>query len=184
MVESEAGSVGQSVAINYFVAAEMGLLGASNLEAARILEIQEHLKELKEAYRNQVAYGQKPTDKELDACFFQGAEDSSGAADGSKRSVRFLKGHLGRIEKDIGDGYAVGGQLSLADIALYNSLAEYLPDQQSAPTVAQHRREPFGSKARMDKVLAGYPKIQKSVQNVASAPAISKYLTNRGVQRF
>lgn len=184
IVETASGSVGQSVAINYLVAAETGLLGTSNYEAARILQVQEHLKELMTAYRNLIPYGQEPKDQELDTFFFDGADDSSGPADGSKRPYRYLKWYLGRIENDIGDGYAVGSQLSLADIALYNMLGEFLPDSQAAPTVAQYRKEPFGSKARMDKVLAGYPKIQKSVQKVAKDPAISKYLANRGVQRF
>merc|ERR1719206_665765 len=171
VLQSAAGSVGQSVAINYLVAAEVGLLGTSNYETARILRVQEHLKELKDAYRKMVPYGKEPTDQELDTFFFEGAEDSTGTADSSKRSERYLKWFLGRIENDIGDGFAVGKQMSLADIVLYNTLAEFLPDNQAAPTVAQYRREAFGSKDRMDKVLAGYPKIQKSVQKVAADPA-------------
>jgi len=184
VLQSDAGSVGQSVAINYLVAAEMGLLGNSNFETARILQVQEHLKELKDAYRKKVPYGQEPTEEELDTFFFEGAQDSTGTADSSQRPVRFMKWYLGRIENDIGDGFAVGSEMSLADIALYNTLAEFLPENQAAPTVPQYRRESFGSKARMDKVLAGYPKIQKSIQRVAADPAISKYLANRGVQRF
>jgi len=184
VIECSEGSVGQSVAINYLVAAEMGLLGASNFETARILQVQEHLRELKEAFRSKVPYGQEPTEQELDTFFFEGAEDSTGTADGSKRPERFMKWYLGRIENDIGDGFAVGSAMSLADIVLYNTLGEFLPDDQAAPTVAQYKKEPFGSKARMEKVIAGYPKIKKSVQNVAADPAISKYLANRKVQRF
>merc|ERR1719295_890089 len=78
VLQSEAGSVGQSVAINYLVAAETGLLGASNYEAARILQVQEHLKELMTAYRNLIPYGQEPKDQALDTFFFDGADDSTG----------------------------------------------------------------------------------------------------------
>jgi len=41
------GSIGQSVAQYFYVASTCGLLGASPFEAAKCLEIGEHLKELK-----------------------------------------------------------------------------------------------------------------------------------------
>ena len=62
----EDGEVGQSVAINYYVAAKLGLLGDSVIETAHILSIQEHLKEMKDAYNKVVPYGTAPTEENLD----------------------------------------------------------------------------------------------------------------------
>lgn len=39
-------SIGQSAAINFYVAAENGLLGEGNLQAAQIMAISEHIKEM------------------------------------------------------------------------------------------------------------------------------------------
>ena len=39
-------SIGQSAAVNFYVASENGLLGSSNLEAAQIIAIAEHIKEM------------------------------------------------------------------------------------------------------------------------------------------
>ena len=46
---------------------------------------------------------------------------------GAGRSARFLQWFLGRIEAVLGNnGFAVGDKLSLADVLIYNSFAEYL----------------------------------------------------------
>ena len=51
-------SVGQSGAINYFVAATHGCLGdGSPLQAALVMQALEHLKELKDVFRKCVPYG-------------------------------------------------------------------------------------------------------------------------------
>ena len=74
-------SISQSVAINYFIAQ-----GASPAEAALILAVEEHVKELRERYSSLVPYGTKPSAAALDA-FFNSAEasDATGPADSSKR---------------------------------------------------------------------------------------------------
>merc|ERR1711998_754259 len=63
------GAIGQSAAINYYVASECGLLGASTFEAAQILAFAEHIKELKSAYGSLVPFGTEPS-KEAIKTFF------------------------------------------------------------------------------------------------------------------
>jgi len=180
-------AVGQSVAINYFVASENGLMGSSNLEAAKILGISEHLKEMTSAWRVLVPYGVEPSAENLSTWFDSGAEDVSGPAVGATRSTRFAKWYMGRIESVLGPntGFAVGSSLSLADVLIYNTFAELLTESE-APSAdyPAWKRESFGSKAKTDAVLANYPKLLACCQSVASNANIQKWLSTRGVQQF
>jgi len=183
---SEAGDVGQSAAINFYIASELDLMGSSTFEAATIIAIQEHLKECGAAFRQKVPYGAEPTEEGMNAWFDGGAEDRSPApADGSKRSERNINWWIGRIEGCVGEGgFAVGSKISLADVLLYNAFAEFLEDSQAAPSVAQFKREPFASKARTDAALAAAPKIQAICAAVKAHPNVAKWLGMRGEQRF
>ena len=178
-------NVGQSTAINYFVAVEHGLLGSNNLEAAQILSINEHMKEVFDAFHALVPYGSEPTEEALVKWFEQGATDTTGPADPSERSTRFLTWWLGRIELTLGDkGFAVGNKLSLADMQLYFTFADYLREGETAPDFPQWKKEPFGSKARTDAILAKHPKLQACVDVVRNHPNVHKWLARRGVQEF
>lgn len=181
---TDEGDVGQSVAINYYLAAELGLLGTSNLEGAQILAIQEHVREMMTAFRKQIPYGTEPTDEQLDAWFASGADDTTGKADGSRRAERFLRWFAGRIEGQVGEGFAVGGALSLADLVLYNVFAETLAEESAPEGMPAWKREPMGSKARMDSVLEACPKIRAICEAVAADENIAQYLATRGHQRF
>ena len=185
------GDVGQSAAINFYVASELGLMGANNFEAAFILMIQEHIKETNLAFRKNVPYGKPPETGALDAWFEGGALDKSPApADSKRRSERNLRWYAARIDACLPDsaietGCAVGSSPTLADVLLYNMFAEFLHDHEAASTVAQYKREPFASKARTNKVLAECaPKIKAVCAAVAANKNIATYLKNRGVQRF
>lgn len=57
VLECQSGTIGQSAAINFYVASECGLMGSSSFEAAQIISITEHLKELSTAYRGLVSLG-------------------------------------------------------------------------------------------------------------------------------
>jgi len=178
-------SVGQSFAINYFIAAENNLLGSNNLEAAQILAIGEHLRELSTAFRAIVPYGTEPTAEALEKWFEQGATDTTGPADRAGYSTRFLTWWLGRIEATLGDkGFAVGDKLSLADVQLYFTFADYLREDETAADFPQWKKEPFGSKARTDAILAKHPKLLASVDAVRNNANVQKWLATRGVQGF
>merc|ERR1712224_694126 len=102
-------AVGQSAAINFYIASECGLMGKSTLEAAQIISIQEHLKEMNTAFRKVIPYGNEPTEDDLDKWFNTGAEDSTGPANMRNRD-RFMKWYSARIEATVGSGgFAVGG---------------------------------------------------------------------------
>lgn len=54
VAECAQGSIGQSLAINFFVASECGLMGSSTFEAAKIMEVGEHVGEIRKAYQAMV----------------------------------------------------------------------------------------------------------------------------------
>jgi len=175
-------SIGQSVAINYYIAKATGLLGSSVLEAAQILSIQEHLTELGKAYRDVFPYmGPPPTEEALEDFFTQGAEDYAGKADGSKRAERKMKWFVKRLEGVVGeDGFAVGGKPSMADVLIYRTFGETIPlDQTTLEEKSQYKTEPFGSKAKMDRLLGECPKLKAIIDKVESNPGIKKWLEIR-----
>ena len=112
--------VGQSAAINFFIAAENGLMGTSNLEAAQIIAVCEHIKEMRNEWGKVVPYGAEPTAELLEKWFDTGAEDVSGTAE--RGNSRYMKWWSGRIEAALhNNGFAVGNKLSLADVVIYNT---------------------------------------------------------------
>eukprot|EP00041_Stephanoeca_diplocostata_P007565 m.108002 g.108002 ORF g.108002 m.108002 type:complete len:291 (+) comp16940_c0_seq2:105-977(+) len=178
-------SVGQSTAIYYLIASECGLMGDTNLEAAKILSVAETLSECMKAYRSEIPYGTEPSSEKLEQWFTAGATDTTGRADMSTRSERYIKWYMGRLEHIIGaGGVAVGTHISLADVLIYNYFAETLSDAQAADTVPQYKREPFGSSKLMDATLPSFPKIQAVCKAVAAHPGAQKWLATRGVQKF
>lgn len=177
--------IGQSAALNYYFAAENGLLGSNNLEAAQIIAVTEHVKEMMTAFRNIVKWGEEPTTEALDKWFNEGATDVSGPAAREGQSTRYLTWWMGRMEADLGDkGFAVGNKLSLADVMLFYVFADVLTEGQAKPDAAAWRKEPFCSKERTDAALAKHPKLKAAVDAVLSNEGIQKHLANRGVQGF
>jgi glutathione S-transferase len=178
-------SFGQSGAINFVVASECGLMGTSTFEAGHILSLSEHLKEMIQAYMKLVPFGTEPSAENLDLWFDQGAKDVSGPADRAGASTRYLTWWMGRIEAVLGDGgFAVGNQLSLADVLIYYMFFETLDADQAPPDFPLFRREPFGSKERTDALLASHPRLKASCEAVASHENIKKWRSVRGVQGF
>jgi len=139
-----------------------------------------------QAFRSVCTYGQPPTEEQLDTWFNTGADDASPApAAGADRSTRYAKWWMGRIEYVVGDGgVAVGSKISLADVLIYNTFAEFLPAEQANESLPQYRREAFGSKAHTDAALLAHPKLLAICEKVAAQPAIQKWLSVRGVQNF
>ena len=80
-----AADVGQSLAIHYFLASEHGLMGTSTLEAAQILSIVEHVREMRTAYRVLVPYGQAPVETTTKQWFEEGSRDVLGTADAARK---------------------------------------------------------------------------------------------------
>eukprot|EP00429_Kryptoperidinium_foliaceum_P135830 CAMPEP_0176285312 /NCGR_PEP_ID=MMETSP0121_2-20121125/52301_1 /TAXON_ID=160619 /ORGANISM="Kryptoperidinium foliaceum, Strain CCMP 1326" /LENGTH=218 /DNA_ID=CAMNT_0017625785 /DNA_START=1 /DNA_END=657 /DNA_ORIENTATION=+ len=178
-------NIGQSGAINYFIASENGLMGENNLEAAQIISVLEHLKEVNTSFRSIVPYGTEPTEEALNKWFEEGATDSTGPADRAGHSTRFLTWWMGRIEAALAEkGFAVGNKLSLADVMLYFMFAEHLRDEECAADFPKFKREAFCDKARTDAKVVQFPKIKASCDAVANNANIQKWLAMRGVQGF
>ena len=181
--ECAAGGVGQSNAVNYFVAASNNLAGDSVLETAKILELQEHLGEIKQTWYKLVPFGTEATAENLDKFFTEGGVDNEGIA--GSRGDRFGKWFVGRIETSLTGtgGFAVGNRLSLADVLLYNLFAETLTEEEG-PEKPATAREPFTSLARTNELIASCPKILASIAAVKSNEHVQKWLAMRGPQAF
>jgi len=179
--------VGQSTAINYYLAQTNGLFGKDALEGAKILNICEHIKEMSGSMRKVMPYGVDVTDEMKKTWFESGAEDESpGPADSSKGGERFFKWWTKRIEFCLGDGgWAVGGSISLADLIIYNAFAEVMnPGEETSDAVAAYRKVPFADKAMTDAGLASCPKIKAVCDNVAKNENIQKWLKSRPKMNF
>jgi glutathione S-transferase len=186
IVETTRGAVGQSAAINFLVASQCGLMGADVFEAAEIISFTEHLKELSASYRKLVPYGSQPSTNAL-VKFFESAEasDYSGPADSTKIDQRFLRWYLGRLERRLpGNGFCVGGRLSLADVALFDVFANELSEATANPLVPQYRREAFGSHDRVERALAIHPKVKAVLAGVGKHPGLQAWRASRGPQEF
>jgi glutathione S-transferase len=142
-----AGSIGQSCAINYYLAQELGLFGSSLVEGAAIISIQEHLRELKSSWSSMVPYGKEPEPADVDRYFDTTPEsaDLSGGADMTKRKDRYLRWYMGRLEGIVGGaGHAVGKKFTLADFLIYNTFAEKLTDaEQPNPALPKCEHAPL-----------------------------------------
>jgi len=188
IADTTAGPIGQAAAINYLVATECGMMGKNAFEAAQILSFCEHIKELSGVYNGLVPWGSEPTKAALDSFFgADGPKDFCGHAEMQSRSSRRLEWFLGRMERLVpGDGHAVGGALSLADVMLFDVLANHLTqdDCLDAAALPAHRRERFASKARTDEALARHPKLAAIVAKVGANPKLSAWLKTRGKQGF
>lgn len=184
--ETAEGSIGQSAAINFYVASINGLMGSTPLESAQIIAFEEHLRELMTAFRGLVPYATEPTTETLDKFFdLNDASDYTGVADGSKRGSRFLLWFLGRMEAVLpGDGYCVGGKLTLADVLMFAYFGDNLAVDETLSELPSHRRETFASKERVEAALAKHPKIRQIVENVRNHTSVKKWLETRGKQGF
>eukprot|EP00036_Acanthoecidae_sp_10tr_P008790 CAMPEP_0182915366 /NCGR_PEP_ID=MMETSP0105_2-20130417/283_1 /TAXON_ID=81532 ORGANISM="Acanthoeca-like sp., Strain 10tr" /NCGR_SAMPLE_ID=MMETSP0105_2 /ASSEMBLY_ACC=CAM_ASM_000205 /LENGTH=293 /DNA_ID=CAMNT_0025052225 /DNA_START=36 /DNA_END=917 /DNA_ORIENTATION=+ len=186
-IDVGAQSVGQSYAINYFLAAELDMLGDTTMESAQIISIMQSIDEMKKAANGVVPYGTEPTEEALDKLFAkQPADRSPARADGSKQSERAYYWFLSRIEYLVGDaGFAVGSRLSLADVLLRYALTDAITESQKGkPDIPAYRCEPLMSAKRTAELLADFPKIQKILASVGKEPGYAKWMAQRGPQMF
>lgn len=177
--------IGQSAGINQYIASECGMLGDNNIEAAQIIAVNEHVKEMMTAWRALVPWNSEPSAEAADKWFDSGATDVTGPADRAGYSTRFLTWWLGRMEATVGaNGFSVGNKLSLADIMIYNALGEHLRPSEAKEGTPAWKCEAFGNKARTDAKVAQFPKLAAIVASVAANANIQKWLDTRGVQGF
>jgi len=179
LVTKDGVAIGQSAAIYHYIAETQGFLGANAAEAARIIAITEHLKELNAVWSKLVPWGTVPTEEALTAFFDDNtAADVKGVADRTFQSKRALRWFLGRLESQVGEKFAVGDKLSLADVLIFYVLGDAVEPTAENKSAA-HRAEPFSSAARMQKVLADHPKLASIVENVRGNEQLQKYRAHR-----
>lgn len=107
-------SLGQSKSIEKFIARKHGLLGSSEIEAAQIDMITEHVRDIKQKYNDSKA----------------GKKDEELAAAKQKFLSEDLPTWLAKLEKTLSgnNGFAVGQKISLADVAIHNLIKDYFDD--------------------------------------------------------
>lgn len=167
--------IGQSNAINRYLARRFNLLGANEVEAAQIDAMTEHIADIKGAYRKLFPYGAELTAETAEAnskTWF----DTPAAPPLDGRAERQLQWFLGHVESTLpGDGYSVGARPSLADACFFNLLGEHAPEVED-----KKKGEPFGSLERTASVLEGFPKLKAVVETFRASPGIQHYLSVRG----
>lgn len=108
-------ALGQSKPIEQYLARRLGIMGSSEIEAAQIGAVVEHVRDLKDKY--QKAKG----DKDTKAKFF--------AAD--------MPEFMGKIEKSLpptvgSSGALIGKKLSYADVTFYVFVKDFFTDKEAA----------------------------------------------------
>lgn len=167
--------IGESKAIARYLAKKFGLFGTTDIEAAHIDAICEHLADVQVAYRKIIPYKNKLTDDEKFEKLKIWFDTPADAPEVEGRRNRQLQWFLSGIEQLLpGDGYAVGGRPSLADAMLYNMLGEHAPEVEPASA-----GEPFGDLSGVTRVLDNFPKLKEVVEVFGNSPGMKQYLETR-----
>lgn len=147
--------IGQSAAIERFLARHVGLHGANEVEAALVDCFVEHIRDLKELH--------------------------SKAQDRSQFMQETLPTFLAKMEAVAGEAYVVGPKLTLADVALYQLIVDYFPSReaylQTKDDGSRHEASPDASNA--GSILDGMPRLAAAVEAVRSHPAVVRHVSNR-----
>eukprot|EP00750_Incisomonas_marina_P012604 INCI1710.1.p1 GENE.INCI1710.1~~INCI1710.1.p1 ORF type:complete len:261 (-),score=55.24 INCI1710.1:121-903(-) len=135
-------TVGQSKAIERFVARQLHFMGRNEIEAAQIDMICEHIRDIKQKYSD--AKGHR-----------KGAELIAAKNVFMKEA---LPKWMGRLEASlVGDpGFAVGDRLSLADITLQQNVRDYFDDKPAARASLDECPKLQAIFANVEKAAAGW----------------------------
>lgn len=180
-------NIGQSAAIDFYLATTLGFLGDSALQGAQIMCVVENVRECMRAFRQVLPYGKEPTEEALTAWFDTNeATDLSGPAVGKLRSKRACQWYMGRLEKLVGahSKFAVGTKLSLADVVIFRAFAETMREDKAPKGFAAYRRFPFGDERRSKVALNAHPRLKAICEAVAGHPNVMKWYEMQGPQRF
>ena len=148
--------IGQSKAIDRYVAKLCGYLGENSVDAAMTESIVETITDIKKSYMD-VKRGKKDEElKEAKTKFVKDTEEGS------------LFSWLQKLDKTISgeSGFSVGKQLSYADFHLYDLLKDYFDDREAV----------------VETTVKAAPKINAIVANVEVA--LSDYLSKRPQTKF
>ena len=146
--------VGQSKAIERFLARRLGLMGKDELEAGRIDCFSEHIRDIREKYQKAKSTAGEEQRKAALSEFW-----ASSLPELFKLMERVCDGKSS-------SGALIGSALSYADVCMYVLTAEY-----------------FDNKQGVQDALKGCPKLMASAKAVGSHPNVVKYLGARPVTK-
>jgi glutathione S-transferase len=147
--------IGQSRAIERYVAKDLGLMGKGKIQEAQIDAYCEHIRDLRDAYNKVRGNPFAPTTPEIEEAKEKWYSDT-------------MKTWMKKIEAVTGDnGFAVGDKVSLADIVLYCALTQAFSDADKAAAS-----------------FADCEKISAVLENVAANQGVQKWLETRPDNKF
>ena len=147
-------TIGQSKAIERFVAKRCNMLGDNDIEAAQIDCITEHLRDIKDKYQKVKSAPESEKVAKLEEFFAVAFPALLVQLDKSLPSTR-------------SEGFSVGNATSYADVAINNFLTEYFDDK--APVVA---------------ALTNCAGLSSIVTHVSNLPGLKSWLAERPSNPF
>ena len=160
---TDQGAIGQSKAIERYVADVAGLLGTSAIERAQIDMVAEHIRDVRDAQR---AKGFSRMTR--------GKTDDEKAAASDEWYGTDMPGWLGRIEACVvelsgaGASHAIGGSLSYADVCIWSLLREGTAEDAALVATA----------------AAECPTLNCIADSVAAHPAVKGWVASRPETAF
>jgi prostaglandin-H2 D-isomerase / glutathione transferase len=121
LVVDDKHEIGQSKSIERYLAKKLGLLGSGDIEAAQIDAFTEHIRDLKEKYKQ----AKGTAKEEALQSFFESTMPA------------FLQ-KMERVCTGSGGGPVIGKSLSLADVSLFVLFMDYFDNKQSAQEALHH----------------------------------------------
>lgn len=147
--------IGQSRAIERYVAKDLGLMGKGKIQEAQIDAYCEHIRDLRDAYNKVRGNPFAPATPEI--------EEAK-----EKWFAETMPTWMKKIETVTGDnGFAVGDKMSLADIVLYCALTQAFSDADKASAS-----------------FADCEKISAVLENVGGNKGVQKWLETRPDNKF
>ena len=154
VLEVQGEMIGQSRAIERFVAKDLGLMGKGKIDEAKIDAICEHVRDLRDAYQKARGNPFAPPTPEIEEAMAKWYDET-------------MKTWMGKLESVVGDQWCVGKKMSLADIVLYVALTQAFSDAEKAAAS-----------------YVDCPKVSAIVDNVGENAGIQKWLETRPENRF
>lgn len=171
-------TIGQSPAIARYLAKKLGFFGKTEMDAARIDAICEHVRDIQAAWRKVMPYGAALSAEEkaaaLDTWF-----DTPPTPELEGRAERQLEWYVAQLDRLVAQSgpFSVGKSYSVADVYVYNLLGEVAPELEAAG-------EPFGSLYRTTKALYKYQNVKLVIEEFSKHPSIELYLQHRVPSKF
>eukprot|EP00931_Biecheleriopsis_adriatica_P080363 TRINITY_DN53727_c0_g1_i1.p1 TRINITY_DN53727_c0_g1~~TRINITY_DN53727_c0_g1_i1.p1 ORF type:complete len:277 (-),score=74.62 TRINITY_DN53727_c0_g1_i1:53-883(-) len=158
ILEVDGKQIGQSMAVERFVARSLGLVGSDDVEAAQIEQVCETQRDMRMVHADKTPMGGKMDPKDQEAFF-------------NEKLPSLLK----KLEKSLppaADGpWLVGSKMSYADLCMFVFLA--MPGG-----VAEH--DPFlTSPEGCQKSYQECPRLKASIEAVGALPVIKDYIANQ-----